>query len=146
MFIDGLKMRSNRFYFITAATLMLVFFGLSVRRVQIKHALQDSAVGLYEHFHKASSDDDGVVIEHTGTADPIAPVRIGMVTMLIGDSNPTFERALKTHMRHGQMQGYETFVMRSNVLDMMYNKPMFILNILMDEMKKPYHQRLQWLL
>ena len=72
--------------------------------------------------------------------------KIGMVTMLIGDANPTYERALRTHLRHGRIQGYETFVMRSNVLDMMYNKPMFILNILMDEMKKPFHERLEWLL
>ena len=144
-------MRSKQFYIVSIVTLVLISFGLTVRRLQIKHAIAGSALGFFEKFRDASPkyedpEDDGVLIEHTKAGDHVVPHRIGMVTMLIGDTNPTFERALKTHLRHGEIQGYETFTMRSKVLDMMYNKPMFILNILMEEMKKPYHQRLEWLL
>jgi hypothetical protein len=145
-------MRSKFFVFVSTAALALVIFALIARQAQIRNAFDGSATGLFEKFRGTTPiwdsqlEENSIVVEHTGAVNALVPHKIGMVTMLIGDTNPTFERALRTHLRHGEMQGYETFVMRSQVLDMMFNKPMFILNILMDEMKKPYHERLEWLL
>lgn len=145
-------MRSKQFVLVSTATLAFISFALLARQAQFRHALDGSGIGLFEKFRgttpiwNSQVDENSIVIEHTEASDKVVPHKIGMVSMLIGDTNPTYERALRTHLRHGEIQGYETFVMRSNVLDMMYNKPMFILNILMDEMKKPFHQRLEWLL
>jgi hypothetical protein len=145
-------MRSKFFVFASTVTLALVIFVLIARQAQIRNAFDGSTIGLFEEFRGTTPiwdselEENSIVVEHTGAAEALVPHKIGMVSMLIGDTNPTFERALRTHLRHGETQGYETFVMRSKVLDMMYNKPMFILNILMDEMKKPYHERLEWLL
>ncbi|KAF7511578.1 hypothetical protein GJ744_004166 [Endocarpon pusillum] len=144
-------MRLKQFVFASTATLAFITFALVARQGQIRNALDRTGIGLLEKFRGTAPlwdtvlEENSIVVEHTAASDQIVPHRIGMVSMLIGDTNPTYERALRTHLRHGEIQGYETFVMRSNVLDMMYNKPMFILNILMDEMKKPFHERLEWL-
>jgi hypothetical protein len=145
-------MRSKQFVFASTATLVFITFTIVARQAQIRNAIGVSGIGLFEKFRgttpiwNSQIEDDTIVVEHTEASNKVVPHRIGMVSMLIGDTNPTYERALRTHLRHGEIQGYETFVMRSNVLDTMYNKPMFILNILMDEMKKPFHERLEWLL
>lgn len=145
-------MRSKKFVFVSTATVALVIFALVARQTQIRNALDNTSFRLFEKLRgskpewESPLEEDSVVVEHTTAAAKVVPHRIGMISMLIGNTNPTYERALRTHLWHGGTQGYETFVMRSNVLDMMYNKPMFILNILMDEMKKPYHERLEWLL
>lgn len=145
-------MRSKQFVFASTATLAFITFALIARQGQVRNALNGSGIGLFEKFRGTTSiwnspvEESSIAVEHTKAPDRVVPHNIGMVSMLIGETNPTYERALRTHLRHGELQGYETFVMRSNVLDMMYNKPMFILNILMDEMKKPFHERLEWLL
>ena len=50
--------------------------------------------------------------------------------MLSGDTNPTFERALRTHLRYGKVQGHGAFVMRTQAPDTLYKK------LVMNEMKK----------
>lgn len=145
-------MRSKQLVFASAATLTFIIFALIARQAQIRNILDSSAIAIFEKYRGATPiwnseiEESSIVVEHTEVPYRVVPHKIGMVSMLIGDTNPTYERALRTHLRHGEIQGYETFVMRSNVLDMMYNKPMFILNLLMDEMKKPFHERLEWLL
>ena len=143
-------MRSKQFVFVSTVALAFIAFTLITRQAQIRNALDRSGIALLEKFRGTTpiwdSEENSIVVEHLEASDKVVPHKIGMVSMLIGDMNPTYERALRTHLRHGKIQGYEAFVMRSNVLDMMYNKPMFILNILMDEMKKPFHERLEWLL
>ena len=145
-------MRSKQYVFASTATLAFITFALLARHAQIKNAFDSTGIDLFEGFRgttpiwDAQLEENSIVVQHTEASDKVVPHRIGMVSMLIGDTNPTYERALRTHLRHGEIHGYETFVMRSNVLDMMFNKPMFILNILMDEMKKPFHERLEWLL
>jgi hypothetical protein len=143
-------MRSKQFVFVSIATLAFITITLITRQLQIRNAFDGSGIALFQKFRGTTpiweSQESSIVVQHTEASGKVVPHKIGMVSMLIGDTNPTYERALRTHLRHGEIQGYETFVMRSNVLDMMYNKPMFILNILMDEMTKPFHERLEWLL
>jgi hypothetical protein len=149
----AVMMRSKQFVLVSTGALVLITFALVSRQAQIRNALDSSGITLFDKFRGTTpiwnsphEEEYSIFVEHTDASEKVVPHKIGMVSMLIGDTNPTYERALRTHLRHGEIQGYETFVMRSNVLDMMYNKPMFILNILMDEMKKPFHQRLEWLL
>jgi hypothetical protein len=148
------RMRANRL--IVFATAAVVFITLVVisREAQVRNALKNTGSQLYEKLRTTAPtwelplDEEGssVVVEHNAAPAQVVSHRIGMLSMLIGKDNPSFERALKTHMYHGELQGYETSVLRAMAVDMMYNKPMFILNVLMNEMGKPFHQRLEWLL
>lgn len=145
-------MRSKQYFFAATITLAFITFTLLARHTHIRNAFDGTGIGLFGEYRdpdpvrETQLEENSFVIEHTEASDKIVSHRIGMVSMLIGDTNPPYERALRSHLRHGEIHGYETFVMRSNVLDMMYNKPMFILNILMEEMKKSFHERLEWLL
>ncbi|KAL9617991.1 MAG: hypothetical protein Q9160_007239 [Pyrenula sp. 1 TL-2023] len=71
--------------------------------------------------------------------------RIGMTTMVFGATNPTYERALRTHQVHAQHHNMPLFTLRKSILEIMYNKPMYILDLLLQELKKPDHERLEWL-
>ncbi|KAI9829171.1 MAG: hypothetical protein M1832_000194 [Thelocarpon impressellum] len=68
-----------------------------------------------------------------------------MVTMLFGDRNVAYERALKTHHVHGRYHGYENYVLRAEMLDGIWNKPSYMLFLLMKEMKRHPKDRLEWL-
>ncbi|KAL9109431.1 MAG: hypothetical protein Q9227_005939 [Pyrenula ochraceoflavens] len=70
--------------------------------------------------------------------------RVGMVTMMFGDPDATYERALRTHQYHARRHGTPLFTLRKKILDVMYNKPMYILDLLLQEMKKPDHERMEW--
>lgn len=72
--------------------------------------------------------------------------RVGMVTMVLGKTNPTYERALRTHQVHAQRHGAPLFTLRKEILDIMYNKPMYVLDLLFQEMKKPDFERMEWFL
>lgn len=72
--------------------------------------------------------------------------RVGMVTMVLGKTNPTYERAQRTHQVHAQRHGCPLFTLRKEILDIMYNKPMYVLDLLFQEMKKPDHERMEWFL
>ncbi|GME25725.1 Lactonase 7-bladed beta propeller [Neofusicoccum parvum] len=75
-----------------------------------------------------------------------SPARIGKITVLYGDPNPTYERALRTHELHSRIHGMRQLVLREQVVDGVWNKPAFILSTLADELAKPAHTRLEWLL
>ncbi|OJD30178.1 glycosyltransferase family 34 protein [Diplodia corticola] len=76
-----------------------------------------------------------------------SPVRMGKVTVLYGDVHPTYERALRTHQLHNRIHGLREFVLRTQVVDGVWNKPAYILSVLVDELAKPDPAaRLEWLL
>ncbi|KAB2572124.1 hypothetical protein DBV05_g9201 [Lasiodiplodia theobromae] len=75
-----------------------------------------------------------------------SPARIAKVSILYGDPNPTYERALRTHELHNRIHGVRGYVMRDQVLDGVWNKPAYILSILAEELQKPPETRLEWLL
>ncbi|KAF2837905.1 glycosyltransferase family 34 protein, partial [Patellaria atrata CBS 101060] len=72
--------------------------------------------------------------------------RIGKCTILFGDPNPTYERALRTHEAHNRLHGYPLLVLRKGILDDVWTKPAYILSLLLQELEKPDDQRLEWLL
>lgn len=76
----------------------------------------------------------------------MSTVRIGKVSLLYGDPNPVYERALRTHEVHNRIHGLRQFVLREQVVDGVWNKPAYILSVLLDELLKPADARLEWLL
>ena len=71
---------------------------------------------------------------------------IGKVTILFNSKDPTYIRALQTHEAHNQRFGYPMFVLRHAILENIWSKPAYILAALLEEMRKPKGNRLEWLL
>lgn len=67
-------------------------------------------------------------------------------TILPGEDHPQFERALRTHLRHGQKWGYPTDVLRDFLVqDKYYNKPAYTIYLIYNELTKPKGMRAEWL-
>lgn len=70
--------------------------------------------------------------------------RIGVVTAQFGTPQPYYGKALQTHHLHSMVHSTELHVMCEKMIDDLWNKPAFILTLLLDEMLKPEAQRLEW--
>lgn len=72
---------------------------------------------------------------------------IGKVSMLYGQ-NPaqSYLRALKSHRIHNERFNYAMFVLEQDAIGGFWNKPMYLLSIIMNELSKPPAERLQWLM
>ena len=80
-------------------------------------------------------------------ANSIAPESlIGKVTILFHRKDPTFVRAIQTHEAHNRRYGYPLLLLRHPILEGIWNKPAYILAVLLEELRKPEGQRLRWLL
>ena len=66
---------------------------------------------------------------------------------LHNEYNPVFERAIKSHIKHGEAWGHPTDVLRYSMLDgnSQYNKISFLQLLLLKEMAKPFGQRAGWI-
>ena len=71
--------------------------------------------------------------------------RVGKCTIIFGGAS-IYERAVRTHELHDRLHGYPLHVLRHGILDDVWSKPAYILNVLLRELTKPESERLQWLL
>jgi mannan polymerase II complex MNN10 subunit len=71
--------------------------------------------------------------------------RIATVTAHFGKPQEHYQRAFQTHLQHALVHGTEVRVMCDPIVDDLWNKPAFILNLLMREMLKPEKERLEWI-
>ena len=98
-----------------------------------------SSTALYapggEHVHNGMSHQ-----EQLG-----AKTRIGKCTILFY-GNQAWERAIRTHERHDREHGYRLHILRQQMLDDVWSKPAYILSLLLRELAKPEHERLEWLM
>lgn len=72
--------------------------------------------------------------------------RIATITAHFGVIVKPYQEALRTHLLHSLIHGTEVRVMCDPVVDNLWNKPAFILNLLMREMMKPARERLEWVM
>ncbi|KAI9825521.1 MAG: hypothetical protein M1819_000513 [Sarea resinae] len=66
--------------------------------------------------------------------------------MLYGKPNELYERAVRTHVKHGQKLGYPVHVLRQEITGGYWNKPAYILSLVVNELAKPPGERTQWLM
>ncbi|KAK5073247.1 hypothetical protein LTS08_004333 [Lithohypha guttulata] len=71
---------------------------------------------------------------------------IAKVSMLYGEPNPLYERALATHEAHNNKFGYPFFILRERTLPGYWSKPAYLLRLLLSELEKPEANRLKWLM
>ena len=107
------------------------------------------------HFHSLSTYNPGGsnASDASGTNDePIDPneggPRVRQATVTLHDEyDPVFERAIKSHIKHGDAWGYPTHVLRHSMFDgnSQYNKISYLQMLLLNEIVKPYGQRAGWI-
>ncbi|KAL6240422.1 hypothetical protein RBB50_012704 [Rhinocladiella similis] len=71
--------------------------------------------------------------------------RIGKCTMLYNRDSASYDRALRKHADHCNQHGYAFHLLQHTILDDVWTKPAFVLSLLLTELKKPAHDRLDWL-
>ncbi|KAF4443728.1 hypothetical protein F53441_11370 [Fusarium austroafricanum] len=76
---------------------------------------------------------------------PYSDVRIGRVAAHFGSAQEHYRKALRTHVVHSLIHDNTLDVMCTSVVDALWNKPAFIMSILLREMMKPVEERLEWL-
>lgn len=60
--------------------------------------------------------------------------------------NAIYERSVDTHIKHGEKWGVPTHVLRHDIIEAgFFNKPAYILGLIIEEMAKPYGQRAEWI-
>ncbi|KAF9876773.1 galactosyl transferase gma12 mnn10 family protein [Colletotrichum karsti] len=71
--------------------------------------------------------------------------RIATVTAQFGKHQNHYARALRTHLVHTLIHDAELHVLCESIVDDFWNKPAFILSLLLEELEKPEDERLEWL-
>lgn len=60
--------------------------------------------------------------------------------------NAVYERSVDTHIKHGEMWGVPTHILRHDIVEAgFFNKPAYILGLIIEEMAKPYGKRAEWI-
>lgn len=80
----------------------------------------------------------------TGNGSKIA--KVAKVSMLYGAQNEYYERAIDSHIRHGQRHGYPVYVLTHDISRGYWNKPTYLLSIVIQELGKAPEERAQWLM
>ncbi|KAL1846735.1 hypothetical protein Plec18170_009025 [Paecilomyces lecythidis] len=66
--------------------------------------------------------------------------------MLYGKPNIFYERALQTHRRHARRWGYGMRVLNHDIAVGYWNKPSYLLSLIIQELAKPPSERTEWLM
>lgn len=66
--------------------------------------------------------------------------------MLYGETNHMYERALQSHERHGKQWGYPMHILRQDIAVGFWNKPSYLLSLVINELTKPAGERMEWLM
>ena len=90
------------------------------------------------------SKDDNTSAHHAQEGGP----RIRQASMIYSsnDYNAVYERAVASHIRHGDRWGVPTHVLRHDIVEAgFFNKPAYLLGLVIEELSKPYGQRADWI-
>ena len=135
-----LLLLATSFYFLTPFTGIRESTPLSPSHVG--NSTSWLAWALPEHLigTKSESGDPG---NKTQEKEP----RVRQATMIYeeGKFASIFERSVDSHLRHGEQWGVPTHILRHDIVEAGYfNKPAFILGLIINELAKPLNQRSDW--
>ena len=97
---------------------------------------------------KATHDHPEEWSSETMTKSSEGGPRIRQATMIYDTDkfNAVYERSVDSHIRHGKLWNYPTHILRHDIVDAgFFNKPAFLLGLVIEEMAKPYGQRADWI-
>ena len=116
-----------------------------------KHAGNTDSANSWVHWpgaSNASTDPLPVDADEAAIQSIEGGPRIRQATMIYDSDkyNVVYERSVATHMNHGKSYDIPTHILRHDVVDAgFFNKPAFILGLVIQEMAKPYGQRADWI-
>ena len=137
------------------------------------HAEPETPTGLGHHHHsivptKAPLPPSKVAASNSKgnqpSTDTSAKVsKIHQVTMILDGEGPeheVYERALKTHLAHAERWGYETHILREDIVGSgksgrdskghwqsgVFKKPLYLLSLVINELAKPKEERAEWIM
>lgn len=76
----------------------------------------------------------------------LARPTIAKVSVLYGEENKNLQRAVASHRRHAELHHYPTYVLERPVANGYWNKALYLLSILVQELSKPTSARVEWLM
>lgn len=137
------------------------------------HADHETPSGIGHHHHSivptkaslpaseaATGDSNG---NELSTETSVKVSKIHQVTMILdgdGSEHEMYERALKTHLAHAERWGYETQILREDIVGSgksgrdskghwqsgVFKKPLYLLSLVINELAKPTEERAEWIM
>ncbi|KAI9668586.1 MAG: hypothetical protein M1831_001025 [Alyxoria varia] len=119
--------------------LMVGFFVLTVIFLLRSYA--------YPTAQAANVDLSALLNRKQRADDHASSPRIAKVSMLYGSPpNPSYVRALKSHRAHNERWNYAMEVLQQDISGGYWNKPSYLLSLLVRELAKPPGERIEWLM
>lgn len=99
---------------------------------------EDTLVHLADNIHTSCS--------HSPSPLTQSDVRIGKLIVHVGANSAVYNPAIRSHHLHALVHGMPVYILCSPAVDGMWNKPAFVLSVLLSEIVKPEDERLEWLM
>lgn len=82
-------------------------------------------------------------LQHTDKAGAPKLLRL---SMLYGEENEYYKRALETQQKHSERWGHELKVLREDISMGAWNRPSYLLSTIVQELAKPRGERAEWIM
>jgi hypothetical protein len=130
-----------------AAAVLICIYSLKSLIIGLQHSVEVQGNPTDQLEHNLIVDATAFITSDAMIEkEDYADVKIGKITMLYGDKNPAYERALQSHEAHARLHHYSLFILRQKLLGRLWSKPAYLMSILLQEMEKPnVKDRLDWL-
>lgn len=88
---------------------------------------------------------------HTSCSNSPSPltqsdVRLGKLTVHVGADSALYRPAIRSHHLHALVHGTPVHILCAPAVEGMWNKPAFVLSVLLSEIVRPAGERLEWLM
>jgi hypothetical protein len=116
------------------ALVVLITLGIAtlLQSIQTTHSIHDIPLSIRGH-------------KFGGAKRHSTKTRIKKVTAVFGEPNYLYEAAIATHERHNALHGYQMQVLRQRIHASFLAKPAFLMSVLVEELAKPWDERMHWL-
>ncbi|THV88421.1 hypothetical protein D6D27_07279, partial [Aureobasidium pullulans] len=105
-----------------------------LQSLQTTHSIHDIPLSLRGHKLGGSARHNSARLN-----------RIKKVTALFGEPNYLYEAAIATHERHNALHGHQMQILRQRIHASFLAKPAYLMSVLVEELNKPWEERMQWL-
>ena len=75
-----------------------------------------------------------------------AALSVAKVSVIYGDRNEHYNHAVETHQQHAVRHKYPLYILRNALVDGYWNKVLFLLQIIIQELGKNAADRVEWLM
>lgn len=129
-------------------TIILYFIG------GVSERLKTTGEAAVSQWKETVLHENATNFEHGGVFDTTAEgaAKFTQVSMQFGNHfDLSYERALRTHIQNGEKWGYPTHFLRQDIVgkgdiaEGVYDKLLYLLTIMVNELTKPFGKRSEWI-